>query len=195
MDRRHLNFFISGCICILICLSSIRCHILSSASKDRTPLESLHFTLPDGKSLDTKFWREGKSIIYFGFSHCPDMCPLALHQFARASLILGPLAKEFRFIFITLDPERDSPALLANYVHQFPGKSLHAFSPSNESLMEIENIFQLTRKQVMIGKSYTIDHSNLIYVLDEKLQQIKAYPGGISSVELANQLRNLSKSN
>ncbi|WP_246047094.1 SCO family protein [Leptospira ognonensis] len=174
---------------------SVKCKLLTNVSDDRTPLENMSFTLPDGRSLDSKFWREGKSIIYFGFSHCPDMCPLALNQFARASLILGPLAKEFRFIFITLDPERDHPALLAGYVRQFPGKSLYALSPSNDSLHQIEGLFHVTSKKVKMQGSYTIDHSNFIYVLDEKLHQIKAYPGGISSVELANQLRVLAKSN
>ena len=123
---------------LFIFLLQLQCNLFVTESFDRSNLKNLNFTLPDGTSLDPKYWNKGKSVIYFGFSHCPDMCPFALTNFGRASMILGPLAREFRFVFITLDPERDAPSVLASYVNQFPGKNLQALSPANTSLLELE---------------------------------------------------------
>ncbi|TGM56187.1 SCO family protein [Leptospira biflexa] len=152
----------------------------------------LGFVLPNGESIDPKFWKEKKSVLYFGFSHCPDMCPLALTNFGRASLILGEKAKDYRFVFITLDPERDSPSTLDKYVQNFPSKNLTALSPNVESLEALTSMFGIVREKVGEGKSYRIDHSNFIYVLDEKLNTIKTFPGGVSANALATELRKLS---
>ncbi len=176
---------------ILFFLGLFSCSPFTSPN-DKSEIEALKFTKPDGSQLDARFWRKGKSLIYFGFSHCPDMCPLALNTFGRTALILGPKSNDYRFIFVTLDAERDSPSLLANYVKQFPANRLIALSPSNQSLVELEKIFHILRKKVKDRDSYTIDHSNFIYLLDGNLNQIAIYPGGISAVTLANELRNIS---
>ncbi|TGL15555.1 SCO family protein [Leptospira meyeri] len=151
----------------------------------------LSFVKPDGGLLEPKFWSEKKSVLYFGFSHCPDMCPLALTNFGRASLILGEKSHRFRFIFVTLDPERDSPATLKNYIQNFPGKNLTALSPNAESLTKLTDLFGIVREKVGDGKNYRIDHSNFIYVLDEDLNTLANFPGGVSANALATKLREL----
>ncbi|TGL57741.1 SCO family protein [Leptospira jelokensis] len=153
----------------------------------------LGFVLPNGKSLESKFWTEKKTVLYFGFSHCPDMCPLALTNFGRASLILGEKAKNFQFVFITLDPDRDSPSTLEKYVQNFPSKNLTALSPNAESLVLLTDMFGIVREKVGDGKSYRIDHSNFIYVLDEKQNVLKTFPGGVSANSLATELRLLTE--
>ncbi|EKJ87951.1 protein SCO1/2 [Leptospira meyeri] len=152
----------------------------------------LSFVKPDGSLLEPKFWSEKKSVLYFGFSHCPDMCPLALTNFGRASLILGEKSNRFRFIFVTLDPERDSPATLKNYIQNFPGKNLTALSPNAESLTKLTDLFGIVREKVGDGKNYRIDHSNFIYVLDEDLNTLANFPGGVSANALATKLRELA---
>jgi protein SCO1/2 len=195
LDRRSLNSFFLHIFCIAFLLTNIHCRYFTEEIPDKSGLVELNFIQPDGSRLDKEFWAKGKSILYFGFSHCPDMCPFALTNLGRAHLILGPLSKEFRFVFVTLDPERDAPNVLANYVKQFPGEKLHALSPSNESMKSIESLFNIVRKKVDNGSSYSIDHSNFIYVLDENLKQIAVYPGGISATELAKRLREMSDRN
>ncbi|TGM75654.1 SCO family protein [Leptospira levettii] len=153
----------------------------------------LGFVLPNGLSLNPKFLSEKKSVLYFGFSHCPDMCPLTLTNFGRASLILGERAKDFQFVFITLDPERDSPATLEKYVKNFPSKNLTALSPNVESLETLTKIFGIVKEKVGDGNSYRIDHSNFIYVLDQNQKTIKTFPGGVSANALATELRKISE--
>ncbi len=188
MIKPSLIFLIA---CIIEIFGTLNCRNVLGKSDDRSELQSLKFVMPDGHVLPREFWTEGKSVIYFGFSHCPDMCPSALTNFGRAALILGPKAKNFRFVFITLDPDRDHPSLLANYVHQFPSEKLVALSPSLESLATVQSLFQIVRKKVESQAGYSIDHSNFIYVLDENLNQLAVYPGGTSATILAKSLREI----
>ncbi|MCZ8155444.1 MAG: SCO family protein [Leptospira sp.] len=196
MDRRCLvKPVISILMGVLFLNSNCKLYYQSFPNNDpknKSSLSELSFILPDGKYLPKTFWNEGKSVLYFGFSHCPDMCPLALTNFSKTALILGPKAKDFRFIFVTLDPERDDPLLLSKYVNQFQGGKLIALSPSSESLGKVEGLFGITNRKVATGNTYSIDHSNFIFVLDHKLQQIAVYPGGTSPVTLANSLRVLN---
>ncbi|WP_411823839.1 SCO family protein [Leptospira sp. 'Mane'] len=163
----------------------------SSGDKLDDSFLDLKLVNPDGELLDPKFWTRKKSVLYFGFSHCPDMCPMALTNLGRASLILGDKNKDFQFVFITLDPDRDAPSTLKNYIGGFPGKNLTALSPDLESLGKIANIFGVISKKVKTNESYAIDHSNLIYVIDENLNQLMKLPGGTSATGIATSLREL----
>ncbi|MDZ4726044.1 MAG: SCO family protein [Leptospira sp.] len=174
----------------LMCFT-MNCHYLGDASRDKSEISHLKFTLPNGNLLSPEFWNKGYTVLYFGFSHCPDMCPLALTNFGRASLILGPLGNQVRFVFVTLDTERDNPTLLENYSKQFPGGKLVALSPTNESILRLGEIFGLINKKVNFGNSYTVEHSNFIYILDENINQIAALPGGTSANVISEQLRKI----
>jgi len=163
----------------------------SSGDKLDDSFLDLKLVNPDGELLNPKFWTRKKSVLYFGFSHCPDMCPMALTNLGRASLILGDKNKDFQFVFITLDPDRDAPSTLKNYIGGFPGKNLTALSPDLESLGKIADIFGVISKKVKTNESYAIDHSNLIYVIDENLNQLMKLPGGTSATGIATSLREL----
>ncbi|MCZ8342575.1 MAG: SCO family protein [Leptospira sp.] len=156
---------------------------------DTNHWEQYQFVTPEGKSLESSFWKSKKSVIYFGFSHCPDMCPLALTNFGKASMILGDKSGQFQFVFITLDPNRDSPELLNKYTKQFPGKNLIALSPSNQTLIQLKEDLGVIGRKVGDGKNYLMDHSNIIYVIDETGKSIANFPGGISANTLATKLR------
>ncbi|MCW7479687.1 SCO family protein [Leptospira kanakyensis] len=187
MDRRRITIF------SLIFLMSLGLCCQSKEDKIKEEWKHLSFVRPDGSALEPKFWSEKKSVLYFGFSHCPDMCPLALTNFGRASLILGEKSNRFRFIFVTLDPERDSPSTLKNYIQNFPGKNLTALSPNAESLIKLTDLFGIVREKVGTGNNYRIDHSNFIYVLDEDLNTLTNFPGGVSANALAIKLRELAE--
>lgn len=186
MDCRHLIR--------IICYISILCFFQVCKKHDSIEniWHSLEFVTPEGQSLEHKFWSQKKNVLYFGFSHCPDMCPLALTNFGRASLILGERAKDFQFIFITLDPERDSPQTLRKYIQQFPGQHLTALSPSANTMPILLDSLGIVRKKVDLNGTYSIDHSNFIYVIDREGKLKASYPGGISANALATALRNLN---
>jgi|JI10StandDraft_1071094.scaffolds.fasta_scaffold375763_1 protein SCO1/2 len=109
-------------------------------------------------------------MLYFGFVQCPDVCPTAL---ARASLVmqqLGPeLAAMVQVIFVTVDPERDTPELLHDYMAAFDVHFL-ALHGNAEQTKATADAFKVYYKKVPTGSNYTMDHTALSYLFDPKGQ-------------------------
>lgn len=108
-------------------------------------------------------------VVFFGFTQCPDVCPTALAELAQVKQLLGPNADKLQAIFITVDPERDTPELLKPYMANFDPGFL-ALRPTPEQLPQVARDFKIYYKKVE-GKtpgSYTMDHSAGSYVFDTK---------------------------
>lgn len=105
--------------------------------------------------------------IFFGYVHCPDVCPITLAEFKRAKEKLGPQAEYVRFVFITVDPERDSPEFmqrhLANYDPDFIG--LTGSPEELEAVWEKFWVYREVQESSSAG-GYLVDHSTRVYVLD-----------------------------
>jgi protein SCO1/2 len=106
------------------------------------------------------------AIVYFGFTHCPDVCPSELLKLSLAAKQLGPMAEDLRVIFVTLDPERDSPALLKDYVRAFDSRFV-GLTGSTAEINAAAASFSVAFSKVVTGKDYTIEHSTGVYVLDK----------------------------
>ncbi|MEE9272889.1 MAG: SCO family protein [Robiginitomaculum sp.] len=111
-------------------------------------------------------------LIYFGYTYCPDVCPTALQQMGAALALAGDAANDYQPIFITIDPERDTPASLARYVtaNGFP-KGLIGLSGTMEQIEAAKSAFSVYGKKVIDDAStggVTFDHSSLIYMMDEQ---------------------------
>lgn len=106
-------------------------------------------------------------VVFFGFTQCPDVCPTTMGEMAHARALLGEQGDRFQGIFISLDPERDTPEILAAYVASFDPSFL-AFSPSADRLPELARSFRVHYKKVPgpTPTSYTIDHSAGSYIYD-----------------------------
>ncbi len=104
-------------------------------------------------------------VLFFGFTHCPDICPTTLADVANAVKKLGPDADRVQVLFVTVDPERDTPKDLGNYVGAFDPRfiALHGDLAATQRVAKDFKIFFEKRKQ---GSSYTIDHSAQTYVID-----------------------------
>jgi len=108
----------------------------------------------------------GKAVVlFFGFTQCPDVCPTTLAELAGVMKGLGGNAERVQVLFVTLDPERDTPELLERYVSAFDPRfiALRGDLPATQRVAKEFKIFFEKRKQ---GSSYTIDHSAQSYVLD-----------------------------
>ncbi|AOP33657.1 photosynthetic protein synthase I [Leptospira tipperaryensis] len=131
-------------------------------------------------------------LVYFGFSHCPDMCPRALLDMSTAVKELGNDAKDLTPIFISVDPERDSPELLAKYVKQFPSERLVALTGEKNTLDVLQSAFGAVSKKVSnpsIEGGYTVDHTIFLYIVDEKSQILATFPGGMDGKLIAKEIR------
>ena len=104
-------------------------------------------------------------LIFFGFLHCPDACPAGLFKLAQVMKQLGQAAAHVQVLFITLDPERDTPASLKSYVSAFDPRFI-GLTGSSAQVDEAATGFNVQYARVPLGNDYTIDHSTAIFLFD-----------------------------
>lgn len=124
------------------------------------------FTLqaPNGRSVTQNTFKGRWTLVFFGFTHCPDVCPTTLSQIASVLDGLGDRAAQLQPLFITLDPQRDSPELLAEYTAFFDPRIL-GLSGSTEQTRQVAEAYGVYFKQVAAGDAYTLDHTTTLYLM------------------------------
>ena len=121
----------------------------------------------DGQVRTLKDFAGKAVVVFFGFTQCPDVCPTALQEMAQAKQLLVADGAKLQGIFITVDPERDTPELLKAYMANF-GPDFVALRPTLEQLPQVTKDFKIYYKKVE-GKtptSYTMDHSAGSFTFD-----------------------------
>ena len=121
----------------------------------------------------------GYQLVFFGFTHCPDICPLALSNMAQALALLGARGNDIQPLFISVDPDRDSAQALADYAGYFDAR-FEAVTGSSDLLAETQDAFSVRSEKVMQPGSddgnYTVNHSSWIFLLDRDGQILNRYP-------------------
>lgn len=142
------------------------------------------FQLPDadGRVRTLGDFRGKAVVVFFGYTQCPDACPTTLSDIAQAKQLLGPDGAKVQPIFVTVDPERDTPQVLKAYLANF-GPDFIALRPADpQQLAAVAKDFKVYYKKVE-GKtpgSYSMDHSAASYVYDPqgKLRLYTRYGSG-----------------
>ena len=131
-------------------------------------------------------------LVYFGFTYCPDICPTDLQAIGLAIDQLGPAGDAVQPLFITLDPERDTPQLLADYMPMFHPR-LIGLSGDASAIREAARTYRVyyAKAPSTNGSDYTVDHSAFIYLLDRKGDYLGYFPPGTSSDRIADAIRPL----
>ncbi len=142
-----------------------------AATPERTPSALIGgpFTLQtgDGKTLTDADMKGRPFLVYFGYIHCPDICPMTL---AQISDVLRRMPdKPLRTLFVTVDPERDTPALMAEYVDSFDSRII-GLSGSPAQIAEIEKVYRVYAHKgpTQANGDYPMDHSSVVYLMDAK---------------------------
>lgn len=128
------------------------------------------FTLLDsnGQSVTDRTFRGKWMLVYFGYTYCPDTCPTTLNEMAEALDKLGPDAAKIAPLFITVDPKRDTAAVLRDYVKAFDTR-IHGLTGSPQQIATVAReyrVFYQRSDAEKDPKEYLIDHSSLIYVMN-----------------------------
>jgi len=150
------------------------------------------FQLTDhtGKVRTLSDFRGKAVVMFFGYTHCPDVCPTTLSDVAQALVLLGKDADKVQVLFVTVDPERDTQALLAQYVPAFnPGfLGLYGDEAATAKVTKDFRIFYQKHKSKN-GQSYDVDHTAGTYVFDQagRLRLFMSYGQGATII--ANDLR------
>ncbi len=123
----------------------------------------------DGREVTDADFRGRWMLIYFGYTRCPDACPTALQDMANALDTLGPDAKgKVAVLFITIDPERDTPAVMQDYVTAF-NAPITGLSGTPEQIAAVAKEYRVYyAKHPKDGGEYDMDHSSIIYVMDPR---------------------------
>ena len=147
----------------------------------------------DGKPVTDRDFRGRYMMIFFGFTHCPDICPAELQVIAQALEQLGDKANKVVPIFITLDPERDTPEDMANYVKSF-GPNFVGLTGSQEAIAAAAKAYRVAYSKVENKDSagdYSVDHSALVYLMDPEGQYVTHFSYGLSADQMAEKLEKL----
>ena len=110
--------------------------------------------------------QSGWRLVYFGYTHCPDVCPLGLQTMAEALDGLGDLGARLTPVFVTVDPERDTPAVMANYVDFFHPR-LVGVTPTADDLKAMAAAWRVKYAKVDMGegRGYLMDHTATIFLI------------------------------
>jgi len=122
----------------------------------------------DGK-LTTEQDMKGKPfLMFFGFTHCPDVCPTALFEVSEVMRALGPDADRTGAMFVTVDPERDTPAVMKDYLASFD-PHVRGLTGDSKAIEAIQKAYRVYAKKVPTESGdYTMDHTALIYLMDKQ---------------------------
>lgn len=106
-------------------------------------------------------------LVFFGFTHCPDVCPTELFEMSEVLRKLGPDADRVNMLFITVDPERDTPAIMKDYLSSFEPQ-IHGLTGDPAAIAAVERAYRVYTKKVPLeGGDYTMDHSAVLYLMDK----------------------------
>jgi protein SCO1/2 len=134
------------------------------------PLENVQFSLVDhtGAAFGPSGFVGHPTALFFGFASCPEVCPTTLSRLTALEQKLGPAAKRLRVVFVSVDPARDTQSMLATYLSNFelPVTGLTGAVAEIDKLVSALGAFYV--KTPTEGGDYTIDHTALVYLLDEQ---------------------------
>ncbi|MGD0721295.1 MAG: SCO family protein [Roseiarcus sp.] len=141
---------------------------------------------PDGRIVTDADMKGEPFLVYFGYTHCPDICPTTL---AQMSDVLAKLpGKPVRALFITIDPERDSAQSLKDYLDSFDPRII-GLSGDVEAIAKVEKAYRVyARKGPAENGGYGMDHSSIVYLMDAKGRFVEAFNLERKPEESANEL-------
>ena len=145
----------------------------------------------NGKTVTDGDLRGKWSLVYFGYTHCPDACPTALNDISIALDELGPKHDAIRPVFITVDPERDTPEVLKSYVTSFDAPILALTGTPEEIAQAAKDYRVYYAKHPEAGGDYSMDHSSVIYVMDPQGRFTASFTHESTPEEIAERLKKL----
>lgn len=124
-------------------------------------------TTDEGKRLSSDALKGKPFAIFFGFTYCPDICPTTLMELTRTIEAMGEDASKMRFLFVTVDPERDTPDQLNTYLSSFHPR-ISGLTGTKQEIEQIAKAYRVYYEKVPTDGDYTMNHSSMIYLMDEK---------------------------
>jgi protein SCO1/2 len=157
---------------------------------------SYDFTLVDegGNDFALSELRGQWVLLFFGYTHCPDVCPATLQTLKQVKRALGADAEQVRVVFVSVDPARDDVGVLRKYVQAF-GPDFKGLTGTPEAVASVAEQFGVTyaRKDVASASGYLVSHTAYLYLLDPQANLRLTFPFGVKPEEVTSDLQYLMK--
>ena len=176
MPRRSILLFAGACIVIAVALAIVTLVVVSGRERAAggemaatgQPLVGGDFKLVDqeGRPVDQTILNGKWSLVFFGFTYCPEFCPTTLAEMAAVQQQLGEQARDLQMVFISIDPERDTPQALKDYLSSdgFP-KGTVGLTGTPEQVAQAARAYRAFYQKVGEGEGYTMNHALTVYVM------------------------------
>lgn len=165
-----LQMALACCLCLLMLVYLLPTRDGGKVETRWKPLEKIQFSLVDhtGASVGPTGFLGQPTALFFGFTSCPEICPTTLSRLTALQQKVGPEAKRLRVVFVSVDPARDTQSMLASYLSNFelPVTGLTGAVAEIDKLVSALGAFYVQTPTE--GGGYTIDHTALVYLLDEQ---------------------------
>jgi protein SCO1/2 len=149
------------------------------------------FTLvnQDGRAVDQSLLKGKWSVVFFGYTFCPDYCPTTLTTLGKAMDELGPKAKDAQVVFVTVDPARDTPAAMKTYISSrvFP-KNIVGLTGTPAQIAQVARAYAVYYQKEGTGSTYSMDHSTALYLMDPTGKFHSVIADGLTPEEDARQI-------
>ena len=170
MNRRQILALSLGSLGLAACSDKAEAPAATFSGIDITGADyATGFSLTDhnGQPRTLADFKGKAVVLFFGFTQCPDVCPTSMSEMAEAKRLLGPDGDRLQGLFVSVDPERDTPEVMKQYVSHFDPSFLALYAPADQ-LPEVAKSFKIYYKKVVgaSATSYTMDHSAGSYVYD-----------------------------
>lgn len=121
-------------------------------------------TTQEGKTLTEKDLRGAPFLVFFGFTHCPDICPTKLFEISEVLRAAGGKGEKLKALFVTVDPERDTPEVMKSYLGSFDPRIL-GLSGDRPAIDAMIKAYRAYARKVPTKDDYTMDHTALVYLM------------------------------
>lgn len=186
MDRRIL--LLIAIIALVGALGVGLAYQLRGARPSEPPAVGGPFRLVDqnGREVDQRILDGKWSLVFFGFTHCPDVCPTTLFTLAETEDLLGPKAKDLQTVFISVDPERDTPEQVKAYLANdaFPRRTI-GLTGSPAQVSEAAKAYRVYFQKAGEGPDYSVDHTTPTYLMNPRGRFVCVIPHGVTPEQAA----------
>ncbi|GLS36889.1 electron transporter SenC [Mesorhizobium tianshanense] len=169
------------------------CQPLARADKTVTVGGSFTLTAPDGTTVTDETYRGKWLLVFFGYTSCPDVCPATLSEIAVAIEELGPDAAKLQPIFITVDPERDTPEVMGKYTGAIDPRIV-GLTGSPQQIAAVAQGYGAysARHETEAGaEDYVVDHGTYIYIMDPQGKFVRGLDFDTPASLIADTLRKI----
>jgi protein SCO1/2 len=155
-------------------------------------LASFSFSDSTGKVFSTAPAASMATLVFFGYTNCPDVCPTTLADWVRVKRALGVGAKQVRFLFVSVDPARDTPAITARFAAQFD-TSFVGVSGDSATTTNMQRAFGVasSKQPASSAEGYLMGHSSQAFLVDDKGRMVVTYAYGAGWDAMAADIKNV----